>query len=178
MTDPTDKPLSTLRAGSRAEINVVVVRRVAVGLVLATLAVLVVVLTVAGFHKNSQITDLQTKGVPVTVTVTGCEGLLGGSGSNAAGYLCRGSFTLDGQRYTEDIPGSTFYRPGHTLGAITVRNDPGLLGLAGAVGKEHTSDRVFVLPAILAVVLVVLGGLVLLRRRSHQHANPSAPQGP
>ena len=60
----------------------------ALGLVMVTLAVTAIVLTVAGIHSNDQINRLQTQGQPVTVTVTGCLGLLGGSGSNAAGYSC------------------------------------------------------------------------------------------
>ena len=73
-----------------------------------TLAVLVVVFTVAGVHKNSQINRLRHDGVPVTVTVTNCLGLMGGSGSNAAGYSCTGTFTIDGTRYTESLPGTGF----------------------------------------------------------------------
>ena len=63
------------------------VGQVALGIVLATLAILAIVFTVVGVHTNQQDDRLHNDGVPVTFTVTGCMGLLGGSGSNAAGYV-------------------------------------------------------------------------------------------
>ena len=122
-----------------------------VGLCLVTLAVLVVVFTVAGVHKNSQINELHHDGVPVTVTVTSCLGLMGGSGSNAAGYSCSGSFTVHGTHYTESLPGSGVSQPiGSTLAAIAVPNDPALdLPEQHRLDSEHASFSVFVLPLIL-----------------------------
>ena len=98
-----------------------------VGLIMVTLAITAVVLTFAGIHSNDQINRLHTQGQPVTVTVTGCLGLLGGSGSNAAGYSCRGTFQLAGQVYREPLPGSTFYRPGTKVASIAVPADPALV---------------------------------------------------
>jgi hypothetical protein len=141
--------------------------RVFLGIGVLGLAVLVVVLTVAGVQKNDQITRLRQHGVSVEVTVSGCLGLLGGSGSNVAGYACKGTFTLDGRLYREAIPGNTLRPPGSTLHAVTVRDDPGLLDTAGAVAREHASWRVFILPAVLALVLaLVVAAVVLSRRRA------------
>jgi hypothetical protein len=144
--------------------------QVVVGLVGATLLVLVVVLTVAGAHSNDQIDTLHDRGVPVTVTVTGCLGLLGGSGSNAAGYSCHGSYTLDSRRYIEPLPGTSFHRPGATIPAVAVPGDPALLSPDSIIDKQHSSAGVYVVPAVLACVLLLLLGLVVWRYRTGQRA--------
>jgi hypothetical protein len=156
--------LTTLR-GAGVDVDVGRVVRVLVGLVAVTLAVLVVILFLAGVHRNDQITELHRRGVAVEVTVSGCMGLLGGSGSNAAGYQCRGSYTLDGHTYTEAIPGDTLHPPGTRLRAVAVPGDPALLSTAGAVAAEHASGRVFVLPAVLLAALVALAAAVIARTR-------------
>jgi hypothetical protein len=136
------------------------------GIVLATLAVLVVAFTVVGIHKNQQIDELRHHGVPVTFTVTGCLGLLGGSGSNAAGYSCHGTYVLDGHRHSERLPGSAFHAPGTRVKAVAVPGDPPLVSPVSIVDTEHSSGSVFVLPAVLLAILVLMvGGLWLRRRR-------------
>ena len=137
----------------------------ALGLVMATLAVTAIVLTVAGIHSNDQINRLHTQGQPVTVTVTGCLGLLGGSGSNAAGYSCRGTYQLDGHAYREPLPGSTFYRPGTKLPSIAVPGDGTLVSPVGIVDAQQASNGVFVVPIVLAVILVVVIAVLLVRSR-------------
>jgi hypothetical protein len=155
------------------------VGQVAIGVVLATLAVLAVVFTIVGVHTNQQDDRLRDDGVPVTFTVTGCLGLLGGSGSNAAGYSCRGTYSLQGQSYHEQLPGSSFHRPGSTVAAIAVPGDPALVSPASIVAREHSSAGAFVLPAILAAVLVVLVALLLmLRRRRHAREGPGGSPAP
>src|SRR5580658_7149788 len=57
MTESSEQPLSTLR-GAGVDFNSRKVARVVIGLCLATMAVLVVVFTVAGAQKNSQINSL------------------------------------------------------------------------------------------------------------------------
>jgi hypothetical protein len=158
--------VSTLRgAGVAADAGRV--GRVAIGLVLLALAVLVVVLVVAGIEKNSHITELRQHGVPVDATVTGCFGLLGGSGSNPVGFSCHGSFVVDGHRYAVGLPGDRDLPPGTRVAGVTVLGDPSLFTTRQNLATEQASDRVFVLPAILLVVLGLLGGgLWLLRRRS------------
>jgi hypothetical protein len=142
------------------------VARILVGIVLATLAVLVVAFTVVGIHKNQQIDQLRHNGVPVTFTVTGCLGLLGGSGSNAAGYSCHGTYVLDGHRNSERLPGSVFHAPGARIKAVAVPGDPALVSPVSIVDTEHSSGSVFILPAVLLAILVLMvGGLWLRRRR-------------
>jgi hypothetical protein len=141
------------------------VAQVVVGLMLATLAVLAVVFTVTGIHKNSTINDLRQHGVAVDVHVTGCLGLLGGSGSNAAGYTCQGTFTLGGHHYGDTLPGSTFYRPGTIVRSVTVAGDPASTTPVGQLAAEHASANVFTLPLVLFALFLLLGGGILLRRR-------------
>ncbi len=153
------------------------VGQVALGIVLATLAILAIVFTVVGVHTNQQDDRLHNDGVPVTFTVTGCMGLLGGSGSNAAGYACRGTYTLDGHSYDEQLPGDSFHRPGSTVAAVAVPGDAALISPASIVAAQHSSASVFVLPAILGVVFLLLGALLLLlpRRRRAASARDSFP---
>jgi hypothetical protein len=136
------------------------VARIAVGLVLIGLTVLVVVLFVAGAQKNSQITRLHQHGVAVMITSSGCRGLLGGSGSNAAGYACRGSFTLDGRRYNENIPGNTLRPPGTVIRGVSVPGDPALVTTAQILAAEQASWGVYIAPTVLLIVLVGLALLV------------------
>jgi hypothetical protein len=163
--DSPDGPLTNLR-GAGVDVDIRRVGQVVIGICLVGVAVLGVILLVAGFHKNAQITSLRQSGVPVEIKVTGCMGLLGGSGSNAAGYDCRGTFTLDGQSYTENLPGNSLQVPGTTLRGISVPGDPALVSTPSVVAAEHPSWTVFVLPVILLVlVAAILGGLFIRRRR-------------
>jgi hypothetical protein len=133
---------------------------------LVALAAATVIFFVSGLHKNNQITQLRQHGVPVRFTVSGCLGLLGGSGSNEAGYSCKGSFILDGHRYQEPIPGNSLHRPGSVLQAVTVPGDPALVITVHMLDGEHTSGTVYIVPGILlAILLGLLGTLVVRRRR-------------
>jgi hypothetical protein len=151
--------------GAGVDVDVRRAARVVVGGCLVALAVVTAVLFAAGVGKNAQINLLHEHGVPVTVTVSGCIGLMGGSGSNLAGYSCKGTFFLDGHRQNDAIPGTTFLRPDSTIRGVAVPSDPGLLSTVGILETEHSSWRVFLLPTILLVVLVVLGFEVLRRWR-------------
>jgi hypothetical protein len=177
-TRSSSEPLSTLR-GAGVNYDARRVGQVVVGLCLVTLAVLVVVFTVAGVHKNSQINRLHHDGVPVTVTVTHCFALMGGSGSNAVGDSCNGSFTLHGHRYTESLPGTALHKVGSTLPATAVPNDPALVSPNSILNSEHTSLSVFLLPLILLIVLALLVALtVFWQRRSRRTAPPPTPGTP
>jgi len=165
--EPTAPPLTTLRAGGGAgtEIDVPRLRRVLTVLVLAALAVLSIVFFIGGANKNSQIDSIRSHGVVVEATITGCEGLLGGSGSNDAGYACNGRFTLNGKHYTKGMPGVSFEKPGTVVREVSLPSDPGLLESPAQAASERASDKVYVLPSVLAVLFVAFGAVVLLRRR-------------
>lgn len=137
---------------------------------MATLAVLGIVFIVVGINKNSQINELKSKGVAVTFVVSKCVGQLGGSGSNVAGYACQGSYQIDGRRYSENLPGSSYYAPGARVPAVSVRSDPNLLSTPAIVRSDRASANVFVLPAVLLVACVLILVVVLLRRRQHRAA--------
>ena len=97
----------------------------------------------------------QLAAIGVEVTVTTCLGQLGGSGSNAAGYQCRGSFTFDARHYNEIIPGNTLLPLGSTVRAVIDPGAPALISTAGAVASERASWRVFLLPIVLAAALAL-----------------------
>ena len=141
------------------------VLQVVLGIVIGTLAVLVVVFTVGDVHSNDQINRLRSQGKPVTVTVSGCLGLLGGSGSNAAGDSCHGFYRLGGRLYHESLPGSTFYRPGTRIPALAVPGDPALVSPLAVIDTQHASDGVFALPGALAGALVLVVAAIVWRRR-------------
>lgn len=164
-------PVSTLR-GASVEVDG---RRVARALVLAGLAGLAVagaLLFVAGAQKNARITRLQEQSVHVVVTVGGCQGLLGGSGSNAAGYACWGSFTLGARHYREGIPGDVRLAPGTTLDMRTVPGAPTLLDTPKHIASAKASGRVFVLPSVL-LAGALLGFVFTVLRRRRQPASRS-----
>jgi hypothetical protein len=163
--DGSAEPLTTLRGASVA-VDARAVGRVVVAICLASLAIVAAVLFVAGAHKNAQITGLQQHGDPVVDTVVACSGLLGGSGSNGAGYRCWGTFTVDGHRYTKDIPGNVLRTAGSKVLVIADTADPGLISTPSVLASEHASSGVFILPAVLLGVVVVTVGALALRRRS------------
>ncbi|MGH9100942.1 MAG: hypothetical protein ACRDV8_12030 [Acidimicrobiales bacterium] len=115
------------------------------------------------------------------VAVTGCTGLLGGSGSNAAGYTCRGAFALRGLRYVATIPGLRDRPPGTTVHAITLASDPGLLATASQLSTERASAKVFLLPllgVLMLVVVVPAAAILVARRRSGPYSPGNRPSGP
>jgi hypothetical protein len=173
----SSEPLSTLR-GAGVNYDARRIGRVLVVVSLVTLAVLVVLFTVAGVHKNSQINKLRHDGVPVTVTVSNCLGLMGGTGSNAVGYSCMGSFTVHDTRYTENLPGTDFHHVGSTVAATVVPSDPALVSPDTILHAEHASFSVFVLPLVLLLILALLIGLVVLvlvRQRRRLPASGATP---
>lgn len=171
-----DEPVSTLR-GAGVDIDGRVVGRVIVVLCLVALAAGVVGFTIAGIQKNHHITELHNDGVRVNVKSTGCIGLLGGSGSNAAGYACRGTFTFNGHRYDVKLPGNDLHSPGTIVPVIALPSDPSLLSPVSELSTQHSSARVFLLPAILLVILLVALALLVWQRRRRSE-NEEAKSGP
>lgn len=126
------------------------------------LAVLTVVFTGIAVHHNSRATSLKQKGVPVQVTVTGCVGLASGTGITGTGFTCRGSYTLAGRHYNEQIGGTaSLFTVGQQISGVTVRDEPTVLYTAGSAQTMHSTWTVYVTPAVLLVVLV---GTEVLRR--------------
>jgi len=97
---------------------------------LAAIVLVAAVLLVAG---SGELPDRHAAGRPrpVDLVVSHCIALMGGSGSNAAGYECTGTYTFHGQRYTEGVPGSALYESGATVHGIVAASDPGLFSTTG-----------------------------------------------
>jgi len=160
-------PLSTLR-GAGVDVDPRRAASAVVALCLLALAVSASVLFVAGARRNSQISDLRTRGVPVAVRVTSCLGQLGGSGSNPIGYSCTGTYTVAGRRFTATVPDDALHAPGTIVRGVVASDDPALLSTPRILAGERASSRVFVLPAVLTGVLAL--GLVVLGWCRHRRA--------
>jgi heme A synthase len=172
-------PVAQLRGAGVDDVDPGRLARFTTFLLVVVLAVLVIVLSAAGVRKNSQITKLRDDGVPVAVTITSCRGELGGSGSNAAGFVCRGAYRLGEGRYIEPLPGDTRYNPGTVVKAVAVRGDPQLVAPAVTVAEERPSAAVYVLPSVLLLALVVLCGFLLWKwRRSRARGDAALDDGP
>jgi hypothetical protein len=133
------------------------VLRVIVVFILASLAVLTVLLLIEAIGKNARINRLHHDGVPVHVTVSSCLGLASGTGITTIGYKCRGTFSLAGHRYDEVIGGSTAeHQAGDTVAAVVDPHHPSNLVAAGAVTRDRASGAAFLIPAIPALLFVLL----------------------
>jgi hypothetical protein len=170
---PPDGSVMTLR-GAGVDVNVRRVIPYVIGACLVALTVAIVAFTVAGIQKNDQANSLRHHGVVVEATVSGCIGLMGGSGSNLAGYACRASFTLDGHRYDESLAGNPTPVTGSKFRAVTVPGDPALLATVAAVAGEQASWRVFIVPAILLIVLALTIVALLSFRARRRTARATA----
>ncbi len=136
-------------------------------LVLAMFAVTVAVSFVSAAHDNARIERLKFRGVPVVVTVTNCVGNIGGSGSNASGYTCHGSYRVSGEKYQEVIGSkSTLSSVGSKVQGVADPDRPSTVELASAVARSSTSTSVYVVPIVLALLFVALTLLFLRRLRS------------
>jgi hypothetical protein len=141
---------------------------------LLAIAVAAVVLFVAGYQKNAQITSLQTHGVAVDAKVSNCIGLLGGSGSNNAGFNCTASYEFGGRHYKEGIPGNESLATGSTIRGIVASDDPALFSTPATLAREHTSARVYLVPAILVALLLLLSVVWLVAWRRSRSTHRSA----
>jgi hypothetical protein len=149
--------------GAPVEVNAQRVMQIVSALIVATLAVLTITFFLSGVHRNSDVSNLQRHGVSVAVSVTTCNGELGGSGSTLADYRCDGTFILSGQRYHDTIPGHVFRATGSEVTLVTAKNNPGLLATTLEVQNERSSSSVFILPSIFLLVLI---GVVAVAARS------------
>ncbi|HVB51954.1 MAG TPA: hypothetical protein VND89_09495 [Acidimicrobiales bacterium] len=145
---------------------------------LMVFAAVLVVSFISATNDNARIERMKTHGIAVTVTAVDCVGNIGGSGSNAAGYTCRGDYTVDATTYHEVIGSmTTFSAPGTTVHAMA---DPSKLSsvlLASAVRTSVSSPGAYLAPGLLAVVLIVLT-LAFLRiaRRPKSPRRRSVPE--
>jgi hypothetical protein len=136
-------------------------------LVSIVIAVFIAVSFIAAVKDNTRMERLKTEGLSVVVTVTNCAGHIGGSGSNAAGYTCYGKYRVDGVRYQGVIGSKTSLSPtGTTVRGVADPSHPSTVELASAVAASSTSDSVYIVPSVLALVFVALSLIVARARRS------------
>jgi hypothetical protein len=147
--------------------------RVVGTLVMVVFASIVTVSFISAANDNARIGRLKSHGVSVQVSVTGCVGNIGGSGSNAAGYTCRGSYRVDGVRYVEVIGSkSTLSDPGSIVRGVADPQRPNTVELASAVASSSASSSAFLVPGLLTLLWVALAVVWLRRRHSSRTRSP------
>lgn len=152
----TDEGTDYIRGAGGVTLDSRRVLVVVVGSCLAILAAVAVALGIGAVDQNSRNTHLQHHGVAVDVSVTGCIGVLSGTGVTVASFNCRGTFTLGGHTYTDTIRGSTAQlAPGAIVKAVADPDNPSVLSTAQSVAAAHPSWRALILPGVLLVVAIV-----------------------
>jgi hypothetical protein len=170
---PSGQP-TYIRARAGGEVDGRRVARYLLAGCTGVMAILVIVTAVGAATQNSVQARLQRHGVPVTITVTGCEGVSSGIGQALIYDICRGNFTIGGHQYNEVIGGNRTVHPvGQTLAGVTVPGDPALLSTRTAVAKRFSRWTPFITPIVLAAVTVVLAVLLgLLWRTTRRRRAP------
>ena len=144
-------------------------------ILLTAFAMAITVIFISAAHDNSRIERLKTNGVPVVVTVSDCVGNIGGSGSNASGYTCRGAYRVKGVSYQEIIGSkSTLSSVGSTVSGIADPERPSTIELASAVARSSTSTSAYVVASVLAILFVALTLLLLRRLRTSRRPAPKS----
>ncbi len=172
-TAPSHERVASLRGAQAASLGRRFwLRAATVGLIV--FAVALAVSFVSALNDHSRIDRMKAHGLPVSVTVSNCVGNMGGSGSNVAGYVCRGTYAVEGVKYDEIISSMTaFASPGTHVRAIADPSQHGYVALASAVRNATSSPSAFVVLVILAVVLFILVALLLrLWRRASNDDTP------
>jgi len=175
-----ERAASRVTSDERSALRGPAVARVGRGFWLVTSAVLLLVgaavllvSVISTVNDNARLSRLKSHGIPVTVTVTGCFGNLGGSGSNAAGFTCHGSYALKGVRYQELIGSmTTLTRVGTTVRGVVDPSHHDVVVLARAVRTSSTSSGSYVVEGLLAVLIVLLTFLLVrvVRRTAPPHS--------
>lgn len=167
-----DQPVAQLR-GATVSVDARHVGNICVALLMAVAIAVSVALFVAGAHKNAQLNALHGRGVDTEMTVVRCNGLLGGSGSNAAGYSCIGELTLAGHTYSENVPDDVLRQPGDKVAVVAVAGNPPLVNTKQALAHDQASAEVFIAPVLLALAGAVAGLFLMTRRpRRRRSASP------
>lgn len=172
--DADDEPIANYRGGT-VNVDKRKAGQIILVVLLAALTALGAILLVAAINNNNQIDSLKNNGVPVGVKVTGCLGLIGGTGQSTAGFACTGTYTIDGTLYHQNIPGVAFHKPGTTIRGVVVPSDPKLLSTPDQLARQHASWTAFIIPGLLLLVVVVVLLIVFLRRSVRSAA--SRPDG-
>jgi hypothetical protein len=163
---PPEQPAVDLGPGRHRGGSVEVKRprrlgRIILAVVLAAFTVLVVVLFVQAHSHDEEISTLQQHGVPVDVTIKGCDIQQAGTGGTPSNYfICRGSFVLNGKTYTKVILSDQHvqYEGAHLAATVNPNNTNAIYPTS--VVRQGTSAWYSGTPLILLVILLVTVGLV------------------
>jgi hypothetical protein len=151
-----------------------VVRVIVIGVLLALLAI-AVALTISAAHENSRADTVRHRGVPVHVTVTGCQGVSSGIGMGIEYFECRGTYRLDGRSYNEVIGGNRVQlQTGQMVPAMAVPGQPRLLSVA--TPGPHSDWKPYIAPIILGA-LVGAGVISLLWWSKRRHPGNTSGAG-
>ena len=145
---------------------------VASGLGLVIFAVALTVSFLSILNDNARFNRMMAHGIPVSVTVTNCRGNIGGSGSNSAGYTCRGVYAVNGINYDEPIGSKiTFTRPGTEVSAVVDPSHHGTVVLSSAIRTSAASQWRYLPLVLLSLVFValILAFLRVARRSTPLH---------
>jgi hypothetical protein len=164
-----------IRGGGGVDVNVGRLVWLLAALCAAVLIGLTIGTAVSTANQNSRADKFRAQGVPVDVTVTGCTGISSGIAQAVQYYQCRGTYTVNGQRYNEVIGGvRSQLSEGQTVHAVTAQGEPALVSTAGTAHRGSYATSI-VLGALAALLIV---GLVLWPRRRAPSATGSGPHLP
>jgi hypothetical protein len=185
LAGPTDRAeestASYVRGGAGLPASTGRVLRVVLYAILISLVGVTIGLGIEAAHHQSRSQRLHDHGVAVTITVTGCLGLVSGTGITPTNYICHGSFALDGQRYDEAIHGSPgLLKIGHHVAGEDDAASPSDLTLADMVGPVPSTWQIYADTIWLAIAALVIAavGFWLLRRAPRAPAVVTAPPAP
>lgn len=145
---------------------------------LLVVAVAVIISFISASNDNARIDRMKSHGISVTVTVVNCIGNLGGSGSNGAGYTCRGNYRVNGVSYHEPIGSMTnFSSPGTTVSGVVDPSQHGTVILSSAIRDSSASSGVYVAPALFAAAFILLALFYarIVRRSRRRNDRSGAP---
>jgi hypothetical protein len=165
MTEPRNEApdaATYVRGGAGLPASTGRVLRVALYAIVISLVGVTIGLGIVGAHHQSRSQRLRAHGVPVTITVTGCLGLVSGTGITPSNYICHGSFTLDGHHYDEVIHGSpTVLRTGQRLAGVDDAGSPSDLTLAGKAGSAQSTWQIYANTIYSGIALLLLAALTI-----------------
>lgn len=150
--------------------------QVLVVVVLVALLAVAVALAASAASQNSRLDQLQHQGVPVEMTVIGCQAISSGIGMSVDHWECRGTYGLGGHRYNEVIGGSRAHlRDGQSVRAVAVPGHPTLVSTTTNASQNRSTWTPYITPVILTLLSVTgLVGLMLWRKRRPRSNDPTS----
>ena len=133
---------------------------------LVAFAVVIAVAFASVVNHNASVSRLKDGGIHVTVIVERCDGNIGGSGSNSAGFTCHGHYRIGNTQFHELIGSLTTYvAPGTSVQGVVDPSQSSTVVLASAVRRSSPSNAAFIAPVILLFLLLSLSVLLMRQAR-------------